>query len=251
MREAKLRTRWVSPNPGYESACREFLTTLLTSEEARSMREDIQAAATSLAPAGAINGLTQALLRVTSPGVPDLYQGCDFWDFSLVDPDNRRPVDYAPRLAALEGDVAPHNLVAQWRNGYIKQYVIRKALGLRSVLPQVFSKGDYQPLDVAGPQAERVLAFARQHANDWVIVVVPRLTANLVGESSIPLVSPENWQDTRVILPPALGGQQLVSPFSNRYYPITAEGVAVRDLLADFPVNMLYLSLSSEVHHAA
>lgn len=251
MREAKLRTRWVSPNPGYESACREFLTRLLTSEEARSMREDIQAAATSLAPAGAINGLTQALLRVTSPGVPDLYQGCDFWDFSLVDPDNRRPVDYAPRLAALEGDVAPHNLVAQWRNGYIKQYVIRKALGLRSVLPQVFSKGDYQPLDVAGPQAERVLAFARQHANDWVIVVVPRLTANLVGESSIPLVSPENWQDTRVILPPALGGQQLVSPFSNRYYPITAEGVAVRDLLADFPVNMLYLSLSSEVHHAA
>lgn len=250
MREAKLRTRWISPNPAYESACRDFLTKLLTDEEARPLRGDIQAAAASLAPAGAINGLAQALLRMTTPGVPDLYQGCDFWDFSLVDPDNRRPVDYPPRLAAIECETLPADLINRWRTGHIKQYVIRKTLGLRSAVPQVFANGSYVPLEITGAQAERALAFARQLGKDWVIVVTPRLTANLLGENQLPLVTPDAWEDTRVILPPQVAGAQLVSPFTNRSYPATNE-LALRELLADFPINMLYLSLSTEVHHAA
>lgn len=251
MREAKLRTRWINPNPAYESACRDFLTKLITDKDAKTLREDIEAAARSLAPAGAINGLVQTLLRMTSPGVPDLYQGCDFWDFSLVDPDNRRPVDYPPRLAALESEVSPDNLIAQWRNGYIKQYVIRKTLGLRSMLPQLFAEGAYLPLQLEGAHAERAIAFARHCANDWVVVVAPRLTANLLGDATQPLVAADAWEDTRVLLPPPLAAQQFSSPFTHRHYPVTAGGLALRELLADFPVNMLYLSLSSEVHHAA
>ena len=251
IREAKLRTRWTSPNPAYESACREFLTRLLTAGETRPLREDIRAAAMSLAPAGALNSLSQTLLRLASPGVPDLYQGCDFWDFSLVDPDNRRLVDYAPRLAAMESSVAPRELVNQWRNGYIKQYVIRKTLGLRNMTPEVFSRGQYEPLAVTGTHAERILGFARRYQEQWLVVVIPRLAAGLLGDSDIPFVPPENWADTRLVLPPTLANQRLVSPFSKLPYQVGAgAAVEIRELLADFPINLLYLSLSPEVHHA-
>lgn len=242
LREAKLRTRWTSPNQAYETACRDFLTALLSAEEARPWREDLYAAAMSLAPAGALNSLGQTLLRLTCPGVPDLYQGCDFWDFSLVDPDNRRAVDYAPRQAAIESEIAPTDLIQQWRNGYIKQYVIRKTLGLRNVLPTVFSRSDYQPLAVKGEHAERVIAFARQHQDHWLVVVAPRLAASLNSDS--PLIPPHTWANTRIMLPAALHHQHLISIFSNRYHPTGTE-LEICDLLADFPVNLLYLSFSS------
>ncbi len=251
MREAKLRTRWTSPNPAYESACKEFLTRLLTADDSRSLRTDIYAAAMSLAPAGALNSLSQTLLRITTPGVPDLYQGCDLWDFSLVDPDNRRPVDYAPRLAALESEVAPVDLVRQWRNGYIKQYLITKTLGLRTVIPEVFSRGSYEPLTIEGAGAERIIAFARQLNDQWIIVIAPRLVATLLADQeTTPLVPAARWENTRITLPTALTGQRLVSVFSNRFHQAREDQLEARDLLADFPVNLLYVSLSPEVHHA-
>lgn len=245
IREAKLRSRWISPNPAYESACREFLTKLLMAEETREWRADIDAAAMSLAPAGALNSFTQTLLRLTCPGVPDLYQGGDFWDFSLVDPDNRRPVDYPPRLAAIESDITVPNLIEQWRNGYIKQYLIRKTLGFRSVNPELFSSGDYQPVQVTGSQAERVIAFTRQHQGYWLLAVMPRLAANLLGEREIPLVAPAQWEDTRVVLSSALHHQRLVSVFTNRTHQAGTE-MAVSDLLANFPVNLFLVSIAAD-----
>ncbi|PUA30836.1 MAG: malto-oligosyltrehalose synthase [Cellvibrio sp. 79] len=241
-REAKLRTRWISPNQAYEAACRDFLTNLLLAEETRSWRADIDTAAMSLAPAGAINSLVQTLLRLTCPGVPDLYQGCDFWDFSLVDPDNRRPVDYSPRLAAMDSEVTPANLVKQWRNGYIKQYLIRKTLAVRGAHPALFSRGHYEPLQVNGTRAERVIAFARRYQNYWLVAVMPRLAANLLGDSDIPLVPPAQWEDTRIALPSALQHQRLVSVFSNHTHQGGAE-LAVSDLLANFPVNLFCVSI--------
>lgn len=250
IREAKLRSRWTSPNQAYESACRAFLTQLFQGEEANNWRADMHAAAMGLAAAGALNSLCQTLLRLTCPGVPDLYQGCEFWDFSLVDPDNRRPVDYEPRVAAMEGCVAPGDLVEQWRNGYIKQYLIRKTLGLRTMVPEVFSQGDYLPLELQGAHSDRLLAFARHWDNRWALVLVPRLAANLLGDTQVPLVPADHWADTRLCLPPQLADCTLVSLFSNRCFPPGAGSLEVRELLADFPVNLLYLSLAPEVNHA-
>ncbi len=251
IREAKLRTHWVSPNTVYEAACRNLLQNLLINPEARRWRADIFQAAMSIAPAGALNSLSQTLLRLTCPGVPDLYQGCDLWDFSLVDPDNRRPVDYAPRQAAMESDVSPENLIRQWRNGYIKQYLISKTLGLRTITAELFSRGEYRPLETIGPHAEKLLAFTRQYQNLWVIVIVPRLVANLLGNSELPQVEPLLWGDTRLMLPWELANHEPISLFSNRRHQIRGNQLALSDLLADFPVNLLYLSLSPEVHHAS
>lgn len=247
-REAKLRTSWISPNQTYEGACRDFLSRLLTSDDGRALRKDIHAAAMELAPAGALNSLTQTLLRMTVPGVPDLYQGCDFWDFSLVDPDNRRPVDYAPRRSAMEASIAPADLVKQWQNGYIKQYVIHKTLGLRSAAPELFIAGDYQPLPLSGPRAEHAIAFARQHDGQWLVVVAPRLGAGLLGENNTPLIPTEHWEDTYLELPAALDSPSLVSVFTNNRHQARAGKLGLRELLAEFPLNLLYLS--SEVPHA-
>ncbi|HTF98421.1 MAG TPA: malto-oligosyltrehalose synthase, partial [Cellvibrio sp.] len=242
-REAKLRTRWTSPNQPYESACQEFLTHLLTDNQTREWRNDIYHAAMSLAPAGAVNSLGQTLLRLCSPGVPDLYQGCDFWDFSLVDPDNRRPVNYAPRLAAMESAVAPEDLLTQWRNGYIKQFLISKTLGFRHATPNIFSRGDYEVLEVNGLHAERILAFARHHQNQWIIVIVPRLCASLLGEMAIPLVSATNWENTSLRLPYPLANKKLIGLFTNQFHQPQGDQLQIRDLLAAFPVNLLYVSL--------
>src|SRR5690606_21186308 len=109
IREAKLRSTWSDPNSDYERACREYTEGLLLGEHCQALRGEIAAAAAELAPAGVLNSLTQTLLRMTTPGVPDLYQGADFWDFSLVDPDNRRPVDFAARCSALDLDARPEH----------------------------------------------------------------------------------------------------------------------------------------------
>ena len=103
-----------------------------------------------IGPAGAVNGLAQTLLKLTVPGVPDFYQGTEFWDQSLVDPDNRRPVDFARRIDALEADATPVALAAHWRDGRVKQAVIRRALALRREVPELFARGEYRPVEVTG-----------------------------------------------------------------------------------------------------
>ena len=139
LREAKLRTHWSAPNTAYETVCREFLTRLLTDDAYRELRQDIAAAAMAIAPAGAVNSLSQCLLRTTLPGVPDLYQGADFWDFSLVDPDNRRPVDFEAHVAALSTHSNLKELVTQWRDGRIKQHLLATVLNLREAHAELVS----------------------------------------------------------------------------------------------------------------
>lgn len=239
LREAKLRTNWSAPNETYESACRQFLTQLLQSESTDDLRRDIAAAALALAPAGALNSLTQCCLRLTVPGVPDLYQGTEFWDFSLVDPDNRAPVDYDQRQVAFAVEPGTAELISHWRDGRIKQWLIARILRLRAEHPQLFSKGRYLPLTTGGAYADRVIAFAREHHNQWLVVVAPRLTVALLGDHSQPLISADHWDDTYVQLPADVAERQWHSVCSSAP---TAPGdrLVLSDALKDFPLNLFF-----------
>lgn len=247
LREAKLRTHWSSPNAAYEAACQNFLTALLSDDSTQELRNGIAEAAMALAPAGAINGLAQSLLRMTTPGVPDLYQGAEFWDYSLVDPDNRRPVDFAERTTALQRlhgageDILPE-LLRCWHDGHIKQFLIWKTLNCRRELPELFSLGEYHPVAVEGDEAERVIAFLRRKGPHVALIVVPRLPAGLLEDVKVPLIPADRWGNTRLRLPGvargldmsgAHGWQSLFSPART----VKSEWL-LRDLLADFPVNV-------------
>ena len=146
-----------------------------------------------------MNGLAQCLLRLTVPGVPDLYQGTEFWDFSLVDPDNRRPVDFAARASALrDGDIRA--LGGTWRDGRIKQALIARVLALRRRAPELFAEGSYLPVRVQGERAGSVIAFERRHGEQWLLAAVPRLPlALLQGEDGIG-IAPEAWRGTTLHL---------------------------------------------------
>ena len=239
LREAKLRTHWSAPNTAYENLCREFLTRLLTDERYRAVRRDIAAAALAIAPAGAINSLSQCLLRTTLPGVPDLYQGADFWDFSLVDPDNRSPVDFAARVAALSTHSNLKELINQWRDGRIKQHLLAAVLNLREAHADLFCLGNYEALEVEGEQAGRVIAFCRRHGDEYLIGIAPRLVAGLLGHQDTPLPDPDQWQDTRILLPEPLRQATLSGVFSGALNPRQG-ALAVAEALAEFPVNLLY-----------
>jgi len=194
LREAKLRSDWAAVDETYEAAARAFLRRLVADAELPDLLGAIVAFADRLAPAGAVNGLAQTLLKLTVPGVPDLYQGSDLWDLSLVDPDNRRPVDFAARTAVTDAPLA--ELAATWRDGRIKQVLIRRALALRRRAPRLFAEGDYRPLRVDGAARRTVVAFARRAGPDWMLVVAPRLVtprANLA-------LAPDAWRGTELVL---------------------------------------------------
>ncbi|WP_220815101.1 malto-oligosyltrehalose synthase [Pseudomonas paralcaligenes] len=240
LREAKLNSSWSAPNEAHEAACHTFLERLLTAPEGRELRRELAEAVAAIAPAGALNGLAQCLLRLTAPGVPDLYQGCEYWDFSLVDPDNRRPVDFAARVESLDGLAEPGELLAHWRDGRVKQWLIASVLALRHARHPLFARGDYRPLAIEGEHAERALAFVRRLGDTHLVAVVPRLAAGLLGDQPLPHVPAERWGDTRVVLPPELAGLSLTSilppgQLDNRGHLPLAE------VLAQFPVNLLCL----------
>jgi (1->4)-alpha-D-glucan 1-alpha-D-glucosylmutase len=202
LREAKRQTDWSDPNKAYETAAHELLHRLLVGNDAASLRAELFAFVEEIAPAGAINGLAQTLLRLTVPGVPDLYQGAELWDLSLVDPDNRRPIDYGERrrlLADLEkstpAPAAISGWLDHWQDGMVKLALISRTLALRKSHPALFAEGAYEPLGVAGTRENHLCAFARRSGSESVVVAVPRLVAALDAEPG--------WGDTIVRLPPA------------------------------------------------
>jgi (1->4)-alpha-D-glucan 1-alpha-D-glucosylmutase len=249
LREAKLNSAWSAPNEDYEAACADFLRRLLCEPAGLAMRQELVDAVAEVAPAGALNGLVQCLLRMTTPGVPDLYQGCEFWDFSLVDPDNRRPVDFPARLAALQAEDDPAARLASWQDGRIKQWLIHQVLSLRAERPQLFSQGSYRPLGVTGEHAAQVLAFLRSQGDEHLLVIVPRLAAGLLGEQQVPHVPPQRWGNTSVVLPEELRGRQVTGLLGD-CQATTDQGVALSAALAAFPLNLLRITpLSQEPRH--
>ena len=238
LREAKLDTQWAAPNEAYEQAVQAFIEQLLLHPQGAALRAEIHAFSEQLAPAGALNSLAQCVLKLTTPGVPDLYQGTEFWDFSLVDPDNRRPVDFALRQQQLDIHAPAPALLDDWRSGAIKQAVIARTLAMRAEHPMLFARGRYQPLHVTGPHADRVLAFAREWQGQWAVVVAPRLSAPLLQNSALPLINPREWADTRLELPFDGTEHKLNGFFA---HPVVTNNKAIRvsDALGSFPVNLM------------
>lgn len=248
MREAKLFSSWLNPNQAYEEAALKFLAALLDDSGDNDFLLDFRAFLADIIRPGLYNSLAQLLLKLTVPGVPDIYQGNEVWNFSLVDPDNRRPVDYRHRRAllqglkrwdgldadALAGPLA--ELVEGLEDGRIKLYVTREALRLRRQNPDLFRYGGYQALPVEGAKADHVCAFLRSFARDAVLVAVPRWTRRLLGADE-PLGSAAAWADTRIVLPAALSGRY-VHRFTRERWRLEGE-LSVAALFARFPVALL------------
>ncbi len=208
LREAKQTTSWLNPNTDYEEACLGFLGRLFDGRVAAAFVEDLTAFVREIAAVGAANGLAQTVLKLTSPGVPDVYQGCELWDLSLVDPDNRRPVDFAARAAMLREAAALPELLANWRDGRIKLRLIAAILALRRREPALFIRGSYEPLAVRGPAAEHVFAYARRDGARRMLVAVGRLLATL-PRSSDGWPGAAAWAGTELKLPRGCAGAYL------------------------------------------
>lgn len=242
-KEAKVHSSWLNPNNEYDTAMREFVVRLLPDDPADLFLIDFQAVLHRVAFFGMTNSVAQVVLKLTCPGVPDIYQGNELWDFSLVDPDNRRPVDFAARQRALAelrkaADLAGlcRDLLEHMDDGRAKLYVTFRVLELRRERGALFRCGQYVPLEVLGQKAEHVCAFARVHEGGAVIVVAPRLVVGLAGGKERHAIG-EIWGDTRVVLPAEIG-----TAFRNCFTgeQVHADGaLPVAEVLRDFPVAVL------------
>jgi (1->4)-alpha-D-glucan 1-alpha-D-glucosylmutase len=250
IREAQARTSWTDVNERYEEALARFVDALLDSTEGNLFLEDFLPFQRRVARLGALNGLSQTLLKLTAPGVPDVYQGNELWDFSLVDPDNRRPVDFGLReklladLERLDPADAPSLLEHdQWQDGRPKLYLTWKALGLRRDDPELFENGEYVPLGVMGARADYLVAFARRYGSEAAIVAAPRLYARLVDDDGSLMPAPEAWAGTSVRLPGELAGATYRNVLTGEKGALEErDGEALLpagDLLRGFPVALL------------
>lgn len=208
-REAKRSTSWINPNADYEAAVHDFIAQLLNNPERNAFLRDFTSFVGTIAFFGRVNSLVMTALKITSPGVPDFYQGTELPAFTLVDPDNRAPVDFEGAAAQLEslGNVSDVPALFQEPGGArAKLYVTAKLLQFRSADAALFALGSYQPLQVEGDKKDHVFAFARSHEGRSVVVIVPRWSARLMG-SEMRLPAGEVWGNTRVLLGDAIGGE--------------------------------------------
>jgi (1->4)-alpha-D-glucan 1-alpha-D-glucosylmutase len=238
LREAKQVSDWVLPNTAYEQVCERFLYGVLEPKEDNLFLPQLAAWVERLTPVGIVNSLTQTVLRMTVPGVPDLYQGTDFWDFSLVDPDNRRPVDYASRERALKDAPALLEGASDWRSGRLKQQLIRQVLMLRAQQPELFSRGDYLPLPIEGPLANHAIAFLRRWQGRAVLVIASRLALPLLAADGGPIIAPQGWQEARVLLP-AEAASHWKDVLGAGLLQTTASRLPLAEALARLPVAVL------------
>ncbi len=237
LREAKRRTSWQLPQHTYEMACREFVVRALCDHAA--FRTALHRFVERIAAAGALNSLVQTTLRLTTPGVPDLYQGTELWDFSMVDPDNRRPVDFTHRQHLLESYATHAMTIADWRDGALKQHLISRTLDLRRRRPALFADGDYAPLKATGPAAQHVIAFARRHKDEAVIVLGTRLPLGLSPHLDAPLVPPHLWADTAIALPEPLHAGRWVNVLDEVTPAASASSILLRDAMSLLPISIL------------
>jgi (1->4)-alpha-D-glucan 1-alpha-D-glucosylmutase len=210
LREAKIHTSWMNPSDAYDAAVRDFIGDLLD-EKGKAFAADVGRFVAKIADSGFVNSLAQLVLKMTLPGVPDFYQGTELWDFNLVDPDNRRPVDFETRRRSLdrleanvESPTFASDLAARWPDSDIKLWITSRGLALRRELPEAFNFGEYIPLSATGTAADHVVAFARRWEQHWVLSVVPRhyyrLTSGKPATATYGLPHAD-WVDTRVVLP--------------------------------------------------
>jgi len=257
LREAKLHTSWVNHHEAYEHATQRFVEQVLDRVSGREFLASFAPFAAQVAFQGMVNSLSQLVLKLASPGVPDFYQGCETWNLSLADPDNRRAVDFSAlsrALAKMERYLDEHHpsakrrafaseLLLSWQDGRIKHFLTAGGLRLRRQRSRVFLDGDYLPLDVDGSRQSHVVALARQHDSGVVVAVAPRLCGALgTGSKRLPL-GPRTWRDTRVRLPESVTESRFIDAFTG--LTVDAEvranrrSLLVADLLGTLPVALL------------
>ena len=206
LHEAKVNSSWVEPNAAWDEAVREFIAAIPAPGPRNRFPQRLALLAEWVAQLGAINSLTQTVLKLTCPGVPDFYQGSELWDFSLVDPDNRRPIDYELRRQRLGEtmNAEPGELLGIWRDGRIKLFATHRLLALRREHPQLFAEGEYHPIAVEGAFADSVVAFTREHEGTAILVVISRHLAGgafppvgevWTGTQTVPSERKRGWRD--------------------------------------------------------
>lgn len=240
LRETKRPSDWSMPNERYEATCRAYLDRIMECGRSPFLREAAAFVAGIAIPA-ALNGLVQETLHYTVPGIPDLYQGTEWWDLTLVDPDNRRPVDYTARRAALEADDAkdlPARL-ATWRDARIKQGLVAALLAHRAERPALFARGSHVPLVVEGAQAAHVVAFMRQNGRERLLVVVPLHAMALLDGRDRPQVDPARWEQTEIVLPPEAAATGWTDLFTRTRHRSVSRRLRVAELLGELPVAVL------------
>jgi (1->4)-alpha-D-glucan 1-alpha-D-glucosylmutase len=249
--EAKVNVSWLNPNPDYVNALTEFVARILSPEWRGKPNQFLESLYKFMPPVkffGAMNSLTQTLAKLTAPGVPDVYQGQELWDFSLVDPDNRRPVDFGLRRSALHAlqskqdgnrTALSRTLLHEYQRGDIKLWLTAMVLNFRQQHAGLFSAGEYLPLRAHGSREENVVAYARVHGEDVAIVAAPRLAYSMMkGSEQAPIGSV--WGDTTLTLPPQLGGRELRNVFTGEIKPAgNGNSLLCRDLFAHLPFALL------------
>jgi (1->4)-alpha-D-glucan 1-alpha-D-glucosylmutase len=251
VREAKVNSSWINPNIPYEETLAAVMDAILADSSDNPFLAEFAPFQSLIARWGAFTSRSQTLLKIASPGIPDFYQGTELWDLNLVDPDNRRPVDFQSRgralveLARCEAEVGPLKLVRElllrWEDGRIKLYLTCKALGCRRENRELFEQGEYLPLEVLGDRARYVCAFARRMNGREVIAAAPRFMATLIPEpDKVPCG--EVWGDSFLVLPERSGTQYrnvltngMVSPVGRS----GRQGLPLAELFADAPVAFL------------
>lgn len=253
IKEAEVHTSWVNPNADYEEATKAFVEQVLSDDPNDPFRRDLDALQKRVAFFGQVNGLAQTLLKLTAPGVPDLYQGCELWDLSLVDPDNRRPVDYAKRrdlLATLKDrEPSPElaaELLAASGDGRVKLYLTHKTLAFRAAHEELFKRGDYRTLRTVGRRRKHAVAFARAHGEASFMTVVPRLSVALTGGAAVWPLGRHAWRDTWLVLPREALGRTYRDIFTGAEVAVReADGIAglpLSEVLRAFPVALLVVA---------
>ena len=243
-REAMVHTRWTRPNQPHEDALVKFVAKILSSRDNREFLEDFRHFQKKVAYFGMVNGLSQTLLKIAAPGVPDFYQGSELWDLRLVDPDNRGPIAFDKRAAALhsiansdaaDSGQALRDLIEHWHDGRIKLYLIWKAIRFRRDHADLFRDGEFVPLQSAGSYSSNVTAFLRRQGTSWALAAVPRwlsqVPAKWKGEF--------NWGDTKIMLPsdsPAHWNNILTRTTLASKNEAAGPHVMVNDLFQKFPV---------------
>ena len=232
LHEAKINTSWIQPNEEWDAAMRDFIGRILDSSPRHKFVPAFLPVVQEIAWLGAINSLSQTLLKLTSPGVPDIYQGNEIWDYSLVDPDNRQPVDYRPRRAMLEALPAstPDELMRNWPDGRIKMFLTQRLLQFRREHVGLFQRGEYLPLGASGTFAECCVSFARRLGDQWIVVIAPRLSSRI----GFPPIA-ERWKDTMLEFPETLSLEHAHNLFTCRKLHHEGRVVAVADTLSILP----------------
>jgi (1->4)-alpha-D-glucan 1-alpha-D-glucosylmutase len=248
LKESKRHTSWTNQNAQYEEAASSFVRSILAREKSGGFLSDFGEFHRPVACHGWWNSLSQTLLKITSPGVPDFYQGTELWDFNLVDPDNRRPVDYDLRQAMLrelragieegETEALLADLLSNPGTGRIKMFLIRQALNFRRNRADLFANGEYLPLEVHGTRASHVIAFARRHGGRAAVTIVPRFTHTLMNGGETPPLGEEVWADTSIQLPDELGTLALANTLTGETHR-SGSVIQVARVFRHFPLALL------------